>query len=387
MASANGKSQSVNDNDTFDFQFGYAPALDGLRGVSILAVMAFNGHMSWMQGGFIGVDIFFVLSGFLITALFVQEYNRTSVIRLKDFYVRRALRLLPALFALILFSVAYALLLQPQDKAGDTLKGVFYSLFYVANWVQVPPFEPGIGPLSHTWSLSVEEQFYIIWPLMLLLLLKLKSRRLILTILFVLITISILLNIWLWHGGVPHLRMYFGTDARANEILIGCAAAMLLSWGMLKPALRLKWALRLGAVMALAGVLASFFLLSHYGPFVYNGGFALISIGIAVLIIDMLVFPSSLSRCFEFAPLVWIGKISYGLYLWHFPIFEAFRKLFEGKTSPVFYKVAGIVVTVLVATASYYFLEQPFLKLKRRFDTKDATSHLLSIPARTAEST
>lgn len=369
-----------------DFQLGYKPALDGLRGISILAVMAFNGHFLWLQGGFVGVDIFFVLSGFLITALLVQEFRRTAGIGLKNFYFRRALRLLPALFALMLFCIAYALLLQPADKAAVTLKGVLYTFFYVANWSQIPPFPPGIGALSHAWSLSVEEQFYIIFPLLLLVLLKLKSKRIVLAILCSLVTISMLLNVWFWHAGTPFLRMYFGTDTRANELLIGCLAALILLWGTLQPSNRLKWAFHFVSLISLVGILISFFLVRHFDPFVYNGGFTLISIGTAVLILDLLVFPSILSRCFEFAPLVWIGKISYGLYLWHFPIFQATQKLFEGKTSPIFYEVTGVVVTLVVATISYYFLEQPFLKLRRRDSDNEAKPDLSTVPTPTAES-
>ncbi len=355
--------------DSAGFQLGYVPALDGLRGISIIAVMAFNGHMLWMQGGFVGVDIFFVLSGFLITSLLVQGYRRTSRMGFKNFYFRRALRLLPALVLLMLFCVAYALILQPADKAAITLKGVLYTLFYVANWVQVPPNEPGIGALSHAWSLSVEEQFYIVWPLVLLILLKLRNKVAVLAILSALIGVSILSSVWMWHQNVPYLRMYFGSDTRAHELLIGCVAALLLSWGTFKRTTGLRRGFHVLSAISLAGIVLSFFLARHYGAFVYNGGFALISVGTAVLILDLLLFPSALSRVFEFAPLVWIGKISYGLYLWHFPIFEASRKVFEGRMNPILFEVIGVAATMLVATASYYLLEQPFLRLRGRFDS------------------
>lgn len=366
------------------FKLGYEPALDGLRGLAILSVMAFNAHFLLMKGGFIGVDIFFVLSGFLITALLVQGYHRTSTIGFRNFYLRRALRLLPALFLLMLFCVGYALLLQPYDKAINTLKGVLYTLFYVANWAQVPPYEPGIGALSHAWSLSVEEQFYIVWPLLLFILLKVKNKVVVLATLVGLIAISILLNIWFWQAGVPHLRMYFGSDTRAHELLIGCVAALLLSWGIVRRGRGPKWVFHAASVVSLAGILASFVLVQHNTAFVYNGGFALISIGTAILIVDFLLFPSALSRVFEFAPLVWIGKISYGLYLWHFPIFEASRKLLEDWVSPIVYQLIGLALTVVVATASYYLLELPFLRLRHRFNTADPGTVFLPAPARSA---
>jgi len=364
------------------FELGHQPALDGLRGIAILVVMAFNGHMLWMQGGFVGVDIFFVLSGFLITSILVQGYQRNASIGLKDFYVRRALRLLPALFVLVLFCIGYALFLQPADKAVDTLKGVLYTIFYVANWAQVPPNPPGIGPLSHAWSLSVEEQFYIIWPLLLMGLLKLKNKGLVLAILSTLIAVSVICSIWLWYAKVSYFRMYFGSDTRAHELLIGCVASLLMSWGVFHRLTRLGWAFHLASVISLAGILLSLFLVRYNAAFVYNGGFTLICLGTALLILDLVLFPSVLSRCFEFRPLVWIGKISYGLYLWHYPIFEASRRFFEGRMNPVFFEVIGVGGTFLAATASYYLLERPFLRLKRRFDT---AASLLSPPSQTIE--
>ncbi|MGH9947838.1 MAG: acyltransferase family protein [Pyrinomonadaceae bacterium] len=366
------------------FQLGYEPSLDGLRGIAILVVMAFNGKLLWMRGGFIGVDIFFVLSGFLITALLVQGYQKTGSMGFKNFYFRRALRLLPALFLLMLFCIAYALFFQPADKAAVTLNGVLYTLFYVANWVQVPPYLTSIGVLSHAWSLSVEEQFYIVWPLLLLLLLKLKSKGFVIGILLCLIGISVLLNVWFWNAGVPYIRMYMGSDTRANELLIGCLAALLLLWGILRPTDRLKWAFHAASLISIAGILLSFFLLSFKGGFVYNGGFALISIGTAVLILDFLLFPSRLSRLFEFAPLVWLGKISYGLYLWHFPIFEGSKKFFEGRMNPEVYQVIGVVAALLAAAASYYLIEQPFLRLRRHFKTNEPMGPMMPVSTQSA---
>jgi peptidoglycan/LPS O-acetylase OafA/YrhL len=359
------------------FELRYTPALDGLRGVAILAVMAFNGHVAWMRGGFVGVDMFFALSGFLITCVLLQGYGRTSSIRFKEFYFRRALRLLPALFGLIVLCVVYALIFQEGEGTTATLKGVVFTLLYVANWAQVPPNPPGIGALSHAWSLSVEEQFYIVWPLLLFLLLKLKSRTLVVAILCALISISILTSVLLWNTGAPHLRMYFGSDVRAHELLIGCIAALLLSWGIFEPTRRLRLTLHAASAASLAVLFVSFYFVRANAGFVYNGGFALVSIGTAVLILDVLLFPSRLSHLFEFAPLVWVGKISYGLYLWHFPVFEASKRLFDGRMSPFFSGLIGVGLTVLVATVSFYWLEQPLRKLGRRKPGADTTSPLL----------
>jgi peptidoglycan/LPS O-acetylase OafA/YrhL len=371
------------DKDAGAFQLGYVPSLDGLRGLAILAVMGFNAHLGWTHGGFLGVDLFFALSGFLITCVLLEGYAKTFTIRLKEFYVRRAFRLLPALFALMAFCVAYALLLQSGEKTMTTLGGVFYTLIYVANWAQVPPNPPGIGPLSHAWSLSVEEQFYIVWPLLLLVLLKVNRRWLIVSVLILLIASSIALNIFFWNSGTPHLRMYFGSDTRAHQLLIGCAAALLLSWGTFNSQ-KLRLPFHALAAVSLVLILLAFYFASHTGPFVYNGGFALIALGTTVLILDFFLFPSGVSRVFEFAPLVWIGKISYGLYLWHFPIFEASRRVFEGKMNPIFYQIIGFITTLLVATASYYLLEQRFLRFNRKGRSTDPAHPLLTHPSQTA---
>jgi peptidoglycan/LPS O-acetylase OafA/YrhL len=270
------------------------------------------------------------------------------------------------------------LLIQPSDKRADTLRGVVYTLFYVANWAQMPPRPPGIGPLSHAWSLSVEEQFYIVWPLLLLLLLKLKSKLFILAILSSLVTISLLLNAWNWYEDAPYLRMYFGSDTRANELLIGCITALLMSWGFLRPASRLKWLFHLAALASMIAILSSFFLVHYRDAFLYTGGFALVATGTSIVIVDILLFPSGISHSFMFAPLVWIGRISYGLYLWHFPIFETARRLFDGRVNAIIYQVMALGVTFLVATISYYFLELPFLKLRRRFAADEPISSLQS---------
>lgn len=369
-----------------NFEFGYSPSLDGLRGIAIIAVMAFNGHVAGMRGAFLGVDMFFALSGFLITCVLLQGYSQTSGIGLKTFYLRRAFRLLPALFGLIVFCIAYALLFQQGENASATLNGVLYTLFYVANWAQAPPFEPGIGPLSHAWSLSVEEQFYIVWPLLLLVLLKLNRKAITVAVLLILITASILTSVLMWDQGVPHLRMYFGSDTRAHQLLIGCLAALLLSWGSLRATQNLGKFLHAASAFSVVGILLSFSFARHTGAFVYNGGFALVSLGTTILILDLLLFPSGMSRVLELRPLVWIGKISYGLYLWHYPIFEASRQVFEGRLHPILYSAIGVAGTVMVATASYYLVEQPLLSFGRRFGTKNRSSHRLTVTGQPAES-
>ena len=354
------------------FELGYRPWLDGFRGLSILAVMAFNGHLSYAQGGFIGVDLFFVLSGFLITSLLVQEYYRTSTISVRSFYYRRALRLLPALFALLLCYSAYAALFQPREKAIAEWKGVFYTLFYAANWAQIGFKAGALGTLSHAWSLSVEEQFYILWPLILIVLLKVGKKSLIVAVLVLSAVASLAWTAWLWSHTPNYLRMYLGSDTRANELLIGCLTGFLVTWKSFPQSKPIKFCLHVMSAISIVAILYAVYAARYYSGFVYNGGFTLISLGAAVIIIDMIVFPSFLLRIFEIKPLVWIGKISYGLYLWHLPIFEVWRQTFEGRVSPFVFTALRLGSVLLVAATSYYVLEIPFLKLRRRYNQASA---------------
>lgn len=350
------------------FQLGYSPALDGIRGVAILVVLAFSMHRSWMEGGYLGVSIFFVLSGFLITSLLLQEHRRSGQISLKNFYYRRALRLLPGLFALMLFISIYAAILQPIEKARNTWKGVLYTLFYVANWAQIGDNAAGIGALSHAWSLSVEEQFYILLPLLLLGLLRGGLKKSWTVAVFLsLIAASLLWSVWLWQGGAHFLRLYFGSDTRAHELLIGCLAALLLDRGAIPQTKASRNALRLISAVSSAAIVYAFFRLPVQSGFLYCGGFALVAAGTAAILIKVLLFPSPLTRVFEFPALVWTGRISYGLYLWHFPVFEATRQLLEGRLNPVLYEALRFVTVFAVAAASYYLIEKPFLKRKQRF--------------------
>lgn len=369
-----------------EFKLGYHPSLDGLRGIAILAVMAFNGHLLFMQGGFLGVDVFFVLSGFLITSILLQGYGETSRFDFKNFYVRRALRLLPALFALIVFIVVFALVFESGERLGNTINGVLFTLFYVANWAQVPPFPPGIGPLSHAWSLSVEEQFYIVWPVLLFILLRLRNKAFAAAVTGGLILTSVTASVLMWNADVPYLRMYFGSDVRAHELLIGCLAALMLSWGVFSEKEKFRSVFRLLVPVSIAGILISFFAVSHTTAFVYTGGFALVSLATAVLILGLVLFPSKLSGVFEFGPLVWVGQISYGLYLWHFPVIEGTKKFFEGSMPPALLSTGGVLMSVGVAAVSYYLLELPFLRLKSRFRKEQRSIPLVVPKPTTAES-
>ena len=355
------------------FSLGYRPSLDGLRGVSILAVMSY--HIGLIQGGFLGVDIFFVLSGFLITTILTDEWQRTGRISLQKFYARRALRLLPALVLLIVACDVAVMVIARfywPEVFGPVLLGMAYAsvaaLFYMTNWAMVSLQTLWI--LGHTWSLSIEEQFYLIWPLCLLVLLRWVRRRgWILALLILGIAASLLLKVALVRAQSSVLRIFFGTDTRFDELLIGCVVGVCASWGLLSGSPR--WSSRLSGGAAVGvGLLA--FLLWKAGwrePVMLEGGLTAAAGAAGVVIAGIIARPSGwLASALGRQPLVGIGRMSYGLYLWHFPIVYGCGALAVDGTPPDLPRAAlAIGLTFVVAAASFRWVERPMLGLKRRF--------------------
>jgi len=351
---------------------GYRPELDGLRGISILLVYLHHLYYPLMPGGFFGVDIFFVLSGFLITSLLVEEWNRKFSISLKDFYIRRVLRLMPALFLLILITGGFALILLDKRRAIETYQGIWLTLSYASNWLYAFGYFSASNPLGITWSLAIEEQFYLTWPLLLGLALRFKLRhRWILYILALAIVIIPLHRKILVEQGVNVLRVYYASDTRADALLIGCFVGLLVSWNLLSHHKRFEICMK-----SLAAVAVIFFgymvgTASWTDLMLYQyGGYTLVSLSIAIPLIVLIVWPPKAALLvLNFAPLVWIGRISYGLYLWHWPVREF---IYQKKIIPAsaVQLVMAVVLSLLLTTLSYYFVEKPFLRLKKRFSSK-----------------
>ena len=358
------------------FSLGYQPSLDGLRGVSILAVMAY--HVGLIRGGFLGVDIFFVLSGFLITALLTNEWTRSGRISFGKFYMRRALRLLPALILLVIVCdftmVTIAHLYWQPEAFVPVVFGMAYAalaaLFYVANWVMISGQTLWI--LGHTWSLSIEEQFYFLWPLCLLTILRWVRRRgLILALLASGIAASLLWRISLVRAHAPVTRLFFGLDTRFDELLVGCIVGVLASWSLLPTGERPRRILNACAVLAAAILAVMLWRAGWKEPVMMQGGLTVAAASAGVLIANMLASPSGrLARALGRQPLVGIGRISYGLYLWHFPIVYACGALAVDGAPPDLPRAAlAIGLTFLVAAASFRWVERPMLRLKRRFES------------------
>jgi peptidoglycan/LPS O-acetylase OafA/YrhL len=345
-------------------RFGYRPELDGVRALAILPVVGFHAYVV-PKGGYLGVDIFFVLSGFLITTLLVEEGLANGRISLGHFYFRRALRLLPALFVaafayVLLSSVEVAV--SGHTHAGTPLSSALIGSLYGVLYVQNILIATGTAmPLAvgHLWSLATEEQFYLLWPLVLVFALRAKVSVRALSIgLIGLIVVLNLDRLYLLTTSAPFRRVYFAPDGHFDVILIGCLAGLWFTRGNATKALsqplarRVFWAVGVGTV-------AVMLTLPYYATWrTVLGLLPLLAFGIAALILAAATNDSSpVGLLLSLPPLVFIGKISYALYLWHPIIIWGFHRL------PV---TAEVALAIGIATLSYYFVELPFLRLKRR---------------------
>jgi len=368
----------------------YLPALDGLRAFAVLAVFAFHLGFPHAGGGYLGVDIFFVLSGFLITGLLVEEKRRTGKIRLPAFWGRRARRLLPALLVLLAALSVYAWAGGSGVTAQSLRPDALATLFYFANWHFLFSQQPYFGqfitlsPLMHTWSLAIEEQFYLFWPLMLVAVMHtrrkgkhapaphgaayVRKRALIFSIIVTLASAGWMAA--LYHNAAGQDRAYFGTDARAFELLLGASLALVLARTRRLSGSPLR-ILHAAAVLAIGGLIAMIVLLPDRAAWMYHGGFFLATFLAAVVIASISQQPSGpLGAVLSLRPIRWIGKISYGLYLWHWPVIDLMT---DGNTriggTPLV--LAQIATTFAVATLSFYLIEQPIRRARfsgwRRF--------------------
>jgi peptidoglycan/LPS O-acetylase OafA/YrhL len=350
------------------------PALDGIRAVAVGLVLAEHGGIPGIPGGFLGVDVFFVLSGFLITSLLLDEHRNTGRIRVPGFWIRRARRLLPALVVMVLAVVAARELFSPESTA--TLRDdAVASFFWVSNWAFVAQhtdyFSQGAppSPLQHTWSLGVEEQYYILWPLLLIAVAALFWARLRLAV-FVLATFGVVASavaaIVLTTDASLN-RIYFGADTRAQALLVGAAAAALLvrDWSVLNDGgtlIRTRWGHVVARILPFIG-LAVMAAAAHYATGDvrdFRRGLLIVVALAAVLVVAPVALDQGgpVARVLALRPLVWLGAISYGVYLWHWPIFLALNGERTGWSGwPLF--AIRCAATVVVATASWWLLEQP----------------------------
>jgi len=362
------------------------PALDGIRALAVALVLADHGGIPGVPGGFIGVDVFFVLSGFLITSLLLDELGRTGGIDLPGFWVRRAKRLLPALL-MMAAAVVVVREVFPSEAVAALRDDAVAAFFWAANWLFVfrhtDYFTQGDtpSPLQHTWSLAVEEQYYVVWPLLLVAVAVLlswltrhrpsrPSMRTIRWIVFGLAATgaaaSAVAAIMLVSEGSLN-RVYFGTDTRVQALLVGAAASALLvrDWSSLTrygSLLRSRWGRWLAQLLPVIGLLM-LGVVAHFAsgsPPEFRRGLLIVVALAAVFVVTPVALEQRglVARLLAWPPLVWLGVISYGIYLWHWPIFLALNGEHTGLTGMPLFAVRA-TATVAVAAISWWVIEQP----------------------------
>ena len=340
----------------------YVPAIDGVRGLAVAAVVLFHGGVSWAGTGWLGVDAFFVLSGFLITTLLLREHADTGRVALGTFWLRRARRLLPALLVVVSACLAYAVLTSPEGVTSDLRDSTIATVGYVQNWHLL--LDDGGGyfaqggppsPLRHAWSLSVEEQFYVVWPLVAVAALAARGLRLLLAVCVVGAAAAASWAALLAARDVPVDRLHLGTDTRAQGLLIGAAVAVLLARS---PHLRRTGALGAAGLVLAVGVAA--LLLGAPTHTAYVGGSTVFCLAVAAVLVSVVREPSTrAARALSWRPLVWSGQLSYGLYLWHWPVFLAVTGARTGLTGwPLLTLRTALSLALAVVTAR--LVERPF---------------------------
>jgi peptidoglycan/LPS O-acetylase OafA/YrhL len=370
----------------------YLPGLDGMRALAVVAVMVYHANSDWLPGGFFGVEMFFVISGYLITLLLISERERTYRISLRHFWLRRARRLLPALFTMMFFVTAWTAIF--KNEALGALRGdVIAGFFYVSNWYQI---WEGLGytaagdfaPLRHLWSLAVEEQFYLFWPVVMVFLLGRNGTRQVAAVsrwLFVCaVAIAVATALLFYSGPIaePNITpeaywwlgdrpinkidtLYLGTISRLSGILLGAAFAMVwrplaIVRGPLRSKGRLFDALAVVGIIGFAWLCWNTYLATPSGadPFVFRGGIFLSGLATLAIIAAVTHRGAYANRLLGNPLFRWIGTRSYGLYLYHWPIYQMIRGVAGNKLS-VREFVFALLLTTIVTELSYHFVETP----------------------------
>ncbi|MDE7553450.1 acyltransferase family protein [Bacillus tropicus] len=345
----------------------YMVGLDSLRGLAILGVILYHINFNWMPGGFLGVTVFFVLSGYLITDILAMEWKRNKRIDLKKFWLSRARRLLPGMLVMLVITLAWITIFHSSllgKMRGDSLA----ALFYVSNWWYIyhklsyfDNFNQ-ISPLNHFWSLAVEEQFYVVWPFIISLgfyYIKKQSRMILLICLGAFA--SALAMAILYEPGVDPSRIYYGTDTRAFSLLIGAVLALVWPSNRLANKIipKARFILDVVGGIALIIILVMFWKTNQYDPFLYKGGMVLLSIATALLVANLAHPASRIAQFLRFRPLRWVGVRSYGIYLWHYPILTLTTPKVNAGDFSLIRATLQFLLIILIAQISWKFIEKP----------------------------
>ena len=347
----------------------YLPGLDGLRALAVLAVIAYHEQFGWAQGGNLGVGVFFTLSGFLITSLLLEQWAKPGKVRLGDFWLRRARRLLPALFVMLAVVTAWVTLVD-RSRLASLRGAVGAAAGYFSNWYLIASHQSYFAqftppaPLDHLWSLAVEEQFYLLWPLLLIVGLvlfrkhgKAAVRRLILPTL-VLTAMSIYAMAHFYTPGVDPTRVYEGTDTRAFGLLIGAMLAMAWPVGRtIRPGKKGRVVADVAGSAGLAVIGVMIWRVGENSAFAYHGGLVLLSVATVGVVASTACPGTAVGLALGWAPLRWIGARSYGIYLWHYPVIVLTT---PANSKPDLLKAAlQIAAAIGLAALSWRFIEEP----------------------------
>ena len=350
----------------------YMPGLDGLRAIAVLGVVLYHLKFGWAEGGLLGVGVFFTLSGYLITDILLGQVNAGGI-KLKSFWAARARRLLPGLFLMLIVVTAWVTVIGPHQPA-DFRTAVLSAVGYFNNWWLIfhdvsyfARFAPP-SPLNHLWSLSVEEQFYIFWPFLLMAALRLVPEprrnagprpRLALVALIAALLSGILMAV-LYHPSLDPSRVYYGTDTRALELLVGAALAMVWPSRRLtaKVTPQARRTIDLAGLAGLAVIGLMFWRSNEFSPFIYRGGFAVLALGTALSVAAFAHPASRLGPIVGCRPMRWIGERSYGIYLWTLPIIVLTSP--QGVHGPNLLRaILQVTAIMAVAELSWRYVENP----------------------------
>ena len=355
----------------------YLPSIDSLRALAVLAVIIYHVDVNYLPGGFLGVDLFFVLSGYLISSLIIKEYKKTGSLNLYNFYIRRARRLLPAVYFMITVVLVVMVMFNGVLLKKSHLDAIF-GYIYSSNWWYIfhkLDYFDSFGsqsPFKHLWSLAIEEQFYMIFPLLFLLINRKKKdkdgfyklNRNFLYVILGVILVSLIAHIILFD--INNIsRIYFGTDTRAFSLLVGAVGAILYPMDKLNTKITPQENL-VYSVVSLISIVALITIMiytSEYNTWMYRGGFLLVAILGIIIIISSGKQHTVMAKLLSFKPVVFIGKISYSLYLWHFPVLVLTTPVSEIGKPNIFFVVLRVILTFILAIISYALVETPIRKL------------------------
>lgn len=348
-------------SNNYGKQKDYIKGIDGLRAIAVLMVFAYHLKLPFAKGGLLGVTVFFVISGFLITRILLMEIESTNTINLKNFWIRRIRRLLPAILTMITMIIFISAIFN-RVLFTKTCSDVLSTILGYNNWWQifnnVSYFENAgaPSPLTHCWSLAIETQFYLIYPLLLIFLNKFRDgKKNMIRITFLLASISMILMWILFDPSKDPSRVYYGTDTRAFAPLLGAFLALIIGSGK-RNRTRIIFSQEVIGIMSLVGLLYMMIMIDGYSSFLYRGGQAIASIMTVLVIFSVLSENSILGKLLGSFPLKWVGERSYGIYLWHYPIILFIS---GGKKSNWWIILIEVLLTGLISALSYQLIETP----------------------------